>query len=600
MTKRQKRPELALDFASDAISLFARSGSGEWEMVKAAIPGSEDFSGQIDALRVEALVRDRSKRPVTLWLPDEQVLQKSLLLTSKGKDALHQEAVRRLAEDTNYSVGELTVALAPTIKGQPTLVLGVLQQTLREARTYAEDWGFKAGRVSTRTAGEKFGPDGPAFELPKSAARRAGASFGRNLAAAASVLVAVGAGYTIYQQMQPILVSPVDIRSSGPEQSTFIVVTDRLDQFSRPMSVVRSFQPDALALPSVRVSSAQETTKRLSDYALASEVKSPPVLKEPAPAKSLSVGGTEIAPELERPGRLAQTNPLTERPDIRTARRAVATIRSESRQQAAEVSAEVSARDPFVDEMASEGTHDPDLREADERPVATTGSFDASDVTDRQDQQIAPAVDPSAAEGGVNADIADNLATEDETSDAPSDLAPPVFEGLPKARPESVEQIALSTISETAEAVSAGDVAPQSEADIAGAADEEAEISAEDRLDDSALAAVTAPQPSKRPRTLQRISKTTRVKRLAPILSSAPTSVRSAAKQSGLALDQTSLIGVIDANSGRKALLRKQDGSFLRVARGDVVDGWRVSDIGRDAMRLTRKGQNRTLLLVSR
>ena len=64
--------------------------------------------------------------------------------------------------------------------------------------------------------------------------------------------------------------------------------------------------------------------------------------------------------------------------------------------------------------------------------------------------------------------------------------------------------------------------------------------------------------------------------------------------------NSTSLIGVIDAQSGREALLRMPSGDFLKVAAGDTVRGWRVSLIGRDAVRLTRGGESRTLLLVTR
>lgn len=72
------------------------------------------------------------------------------------------------------------------------------------------------------------------------------------------------------------------------------------------------------------------------------------------------------------------------------------------------------------------------------------------------------------------------------------------------------------------------------------------------------------------------------------------------ASEHGISLEATSLIGVIDARSGREALLRMPSGDFLRVARGDQIAGWRVNAIGQDAMRLTRGGETMTLLLVTR
>ncbi len=79
-----------------------------------------------------------------------------------------------------------------------------------------------------------------------------------------------------------------------------------------------------------------------------------------------------------------------------------------------------------------------------------------------------------------------------------------------------------------------------------------------------------------------------------------PGSVREAATEHGLPLNQVSLIGILDLESGRKALLRMPDGRYRSVVTGDTIDGWRVSMIGIDAMRVTRSGQDQTLLLVSR
>jgi hypothetical protein len=47
-------------------------------------------------------------------------------------------------------------------------------------------------------------------------------------------------------------------------------------------------------------------------------------------------------------------------------------------------------------------------------------------------------------------------------------------------------------------------------------------------------------------------------------------------------------------------LLRFANGRYRSVAVGDELDGWRVSIIGTDAMRVTRAGADRTLLLVNR
>ncbi len=77
-------------------------------------------------------------------------------------------------------------------------------------------------------------------------------------------------------------------------------------------------------------------------------------------------------------------------------------------------------------------------------------------------------------------------------------------------------------------------------------------------------------------------------------------SIRVAAAEPGLPLDRTALIGILNLDTGRKALLRLPNGRYRTVIVGDVLDGWRVRMIGVDAMRITRSGEERTFLLVNR
>jgi hypothetical protein len=60
------------------------------------------------------------------------------------------------------------------------------------------------------------------------------------------------------------------------------------------------------------------------------------------------------------------------------------------------------------------------------------------------------------------------------------------------------------------------------------------------------------------------------------------------------------LIGILNLDTGRKALLRLPNGRYRSVIVGDELDGWRVSIIGPDVLRVTRGGEDRTLLLVTR
>jgi hypothetical protein len=176
---------------------------------------------------------------------------------------------------------------------------------------------------------------------------------------------------------------------------------------------------------------------------------------------------------------------------------------------------------------------------------------------------------------GAGADSAGQAtSSEEELVIAAGDAAPLVVPGRPLPRPgdPGTAETAAEQGADADEGVEAegSDVPPQV-----------------DTPSDSRLAAVLAPPPPPRPAAAARTE-------------AAPPRVGSAATQGSLALDATSLIGVIDAASGREALLRTASGEYLKVARGDNVAGWRVSAIGRDAMRLTRGGESRTLLLVTR
>jgi hypothetical protein len=79
-----------------------------------------------------------------------------------------------------------------------------------------------------------------------------------------------------------------------------------------------------------------------------------------------------------------------------------------------------------------------------------------------------------------------------------------------------------------------------------------------------------------------------------------PRSIRSAGTEQGLPMGRAALIGILNLETGRKALLRLPNGRYRSVVVGDVLDGWRVSLIGVDAMRITRSGEDRTLLLINR
>ena len=115
------------------------------------------------------------------------------------------------------------------------------------------------------------------------------------------------------------------------------------------------------------------------------------------------------------------------------------------------------------------------------------------------------------------------------------------------------------------------------------------------------LAALTSPRPPVRPaRPVIRANLPPAATVLPNIGRTTPGSVGSAATDQGLPLDRTALIGILNLDGNRRALLRMPDGRYRSVVVGDVLEGWKVSAIGVDAMRISKGGQDRTLPLVSR
>ncbi len=119
----------------------------------------------------------------------------------------------------------------------------------------------------------------------------------------------------------------------------------------------------------------------------------------------------------------------------------------------------------------------------------------------------------------------------------------------------------------------------------------------------SRVAAIMAPKPPVRPDRTGRSGSPAPASAssvLPKITPAVPGTVRATATEPGIPLNQTSLVGIVHVDGASKALVRLPDGRYRSVVVGDVIEGWRISGIGTDAMRMSRSGEERTLMLVSR
>lgn len=604
---RHETGEHVLDFTEEAVVLWARDTNGCVREVGRAALEAPDFSQQIDALRIEALVEDPSRRPVTLWLPAVQILERKYVLSSRSRGPALAEATRRLQAETGYLAEELSVDLSIGKPGEYSTIVATLCQTIREAREYAERWGFSVGPVSTRVAADRFGSATAEFGLPASRVF----STGRKVAAAAAVsaIILCGgfAGLKIYEASKPII-HAITIQKMPGHVPLPVFDTDvRVKVARNSAPVAPPVHPRSMPIRRfVNNQSTDVAVAGLTGFAPAFLSTPPGELVQPTDDVALNIGAAPHAAVHIRPGRLGRIVARVEGTTILNVKRAIDQIRLNSRALAkaapsdqgptAETAASALSARPAKVVLASTepatAQITPELqRKSRRRAVANvlesnldvgTASLVPLSRSDAQPEESQAesntAIDPSVV--SVPAPRPQTVVVEVEP------VTPaPALEPVAKATPPSPEQepAPLLAAASPSESVPVNEV--QSEPDP------------EERF-----AALTSPRPSKRPAGLvaaePRLPKKAKSKPISTGRTS--TSVGRAASERGLELSETNLIGVIEANSGRRALVRLPDGDFRKVSRGDDVNGWRVSSIERAAMRLTRKGQNRTLLLVSR
>jgi hypothetical protein len=587
--------ELALDLTTESVVLFERREDQPWTPVGEAVLGVPDFKKQIDALRVEALVRDRDRSPVRLWLPPEQVLLREMTLVEQSAGPAKAEALRQLEQEGSYRSDELMIALGPVTAGKPRTVLAVMSQTVHEAMDYSAKWGFQPGAVSTRAHADKFVDSEPIFHGADSLTKKAGRAAAHS-AIALAALAAVGlAGIGVYHMSAPVLAPPTTVNSTASIAPPAIAT--RSDGFgsTAPLGATRVSFAQTLGLRGVSIPGAPPSLDtEMSAYA--EPRLSPPIPEISAPDLTalLQVGPTSAEPQWSRPARLNRDVPENERASIAALQDtgiepgfgAAQPNGGETQDEVITAAVNPTAGDlPSADSVLSPQNADPTSADADAQ--GQTAAIAPDQTVETEDDEFAP-TDRAPKEMA------------DAPLPRPAGLAPPESQTLkaavetPVARPKlATEEAAVAETSQTASA----EPAPPTPAPE----DAQADITTKPVETDepTALAAVTAPKPVTRPLSLRNLTPSFERPRTRA-RDKAPQSVRVAARERGLSLSKTSLIGVIDARSGRQALVRLPNGDFRKVGRGDVLDGWRVSTIGRETLKLTKRGQNRTLLLVSR
>lgn len=536
--KAATAPALALDLSSTAVRLMGRTAAGAWVELGIA-PLGGDFAERIDALRVEALVRGPGPVPVDLWLPPDQVLVRRYVLPAGSRGLA--EALRRLSAETARAPRELSLAVAPTTPGEPATVLAVPAETAAAARDYAEQWGFRPGRVSTRVEAGRFGDAGPVFRCSRGLALSAlGATAGTASAAVVAAMLAL-ATWELYPAD-----APAPVAGTGPGLTLVRVDAGAPDLPRTSLTGVSLHR--AQSLPARRQGAARDAAPTVATFTRTPKVGPVPALAPPPAGVTMRVGPAPVAPRHFRPGRLDRLAAASRRTDVTALVLGIDRIRATAYQHAT--------------------------------PVAEARiQLASADATMPVIPAAAPARAPIVA---ALVTIADRPAPAEATIRlaAAGTMAPRSVPLLPPPRPDSETRTEIERATGEAPDTATGSGVTSSPG--------------------SELAAVTAPRPPGKPEQKARRFQRSAAHRAIAAGKPSPSTVRDAASQRGLELGSTNLIGVLDARSGRQALLRMAAGDYLKVGRGDTVDGWRVSTINRDSVRLTHGSQSRTLLLVVR
>ncbi|UXU73959.1 MULTISPECIES: hypothetical protein [unclassified Paracoccus (in: a-proteobacteria)] len=162
--------EYALSFSEDAVHLQRRERPALGAVVRPQAwrhLGSVDFdsaSFREELMRLRSMAGAESSAaalPVTVIIPDDQILYTDLAVAEgPGRG---QAVARALDGLTPYPVAELAFDWAG--QGEKVRVAAVACQTLREARDFAQQYGFAAQQYSADPAPEQF-PAAPRFDLP--------------------------------------------------------------------------------------------------------------------------------------------------------------------------------------------------------------------------------------------------------------------------------------------------------------------------------------------------------------------------------------------------------------------------------------------------
>jgi len=312
--------ELALDLTAEAIVLHERAAQGGWRKFAAAQLDDPEFPIVIGLLRNEAENPARGRQPVRLWLPGEQVLKRHARINAEEPAARLKAAFDYVDRETVYRSQDVAVAVAPQPRSGKTAILITFAETWREAREYAQRWGFVPGVVSTRHHAGDFGADGPVFRM-KSEPVEAAASVPRmRISALALVAGAIAVGTAIWAYD---IWTPQGELTDAPDAPSQLFGTTATvgSQAARPdLAAGTTPEPPPLPLPDESGDMVSSRVAPLTAPEPVTMLEPSQELRRPVSEPAIDIGRTPPNYLLNYPV-LASFLPATEPPEIGSAPR---------------------------------------------------------------------------------------------------------------------------------------------------------------------------------------------------------------------------------------------------------------------------------------
>ena len=600
--------ELALDLTAEAITLYERPPHGAWKKFASAQLDDSEFPIVIGLLRTEAESYTGGHRPVRLWLPGEQVLKQRARIDGKTPAARRQATFDYIDRETVYRPDDVAVAIGPPDRDGETTLLITFAETWREARGYAARWGFIPGEVSTRHNAGDFGSEGPAFQLHSTPPQPATPANRNRLAIAALAVTVIAAGSAAWT------LRPWEMQSGPPEMAPggAVEVAQAPPIAQPPVPKPVKAGPAPTPEPETRAGAVPSESPVPPKHFSRTAVLSPPGDTDHPSAVSPSSAAFEIPTfpnALTIPAALGPAPlPLPDPEPAPLERDSIAK----------EIDAAWSGPAPETQpgDLSSPLAAKEIDRVMEPQPRIQKVTLLSNGKTPPRQPPTAPKIEPR-----VEPPPAEPIATPKEATVASASAVAPLNVPVPVPAPHRAR---VGTVARGVDIVEPNptpkviprprparlaipetktETGPKPAAPPVTATGIPAEIpplappEAQPLDPPTKFASLISPLPRKRPappRTLPTAAT------LPAITGSTQRTIRATATESGLPLDQTVLIGILNLDTGRKALLRLPGGRYRSVIVGDVLDGWRVSIIGTDAMRVTRGGKDQTLLLINR